>query len=115
MALVKQKIVPHPWFDRETREAANFYCSVFPDSSITNIATLHDTPSGDSDVVSFILSGLPFMAISAGPFFKFNGITGPFSATIVVLTRSPEKTIGMSLRNVGRSVISLGGNRFYGR
>jgi predicted 3-demethylubiquinone-9 3-methyltransferase (glyoxalase superfamily) len=49
-----------------------FYCSVFPDSSIPNVNTLHDTPSGDTEVVSFVLCGQPFMAISAGPLFKFN-------------------------------------------
>src|ERR671916_501632 len=72
MAILKPKIVPHLWFDKEAREAAEFYASVFPDSKITNVTTLHDTPSGDSDVVSFELSGQPFMAISAGPLFKFN-------------------------------------------
>src|SRR5918999_4624968 len=35
MAVIKQKIVPHLWFDREAKEAANFYCSLFPDSRIT--------------------------------------------------------------------------------
>lgn len=65
-------IIPHLWFDKEAREAAEFYCSVFPDSRITNVTTLRDTPSGDCDVVSFELSGQPFMAISAGPLFKFN-------------------------------------------
>ena len=72
MAILKQKIVPHLWFDKEAKEAAEFYASVFPDSRVTNITTLHDTPSGDCDVVSFELSGQPFMAISAGPLFKFN-------------------------------------------
>ncbi len=67
-----QKIVPHLWFDKEANEAAQFYASIFPDSKVTNITTLHDTPSGDCDVVSFELSGQPFMAISAGPLFKFN-------------------------------------------
>jgi len=66
------KIVPHLWFDREAKEAAQFYASIFPDSKVTNITTLRDTPSGDCDVVSFRLSGQPFMAISAGPLFKFN-------------------------------------------
>jgi predicted 3-demethylubiquinone-9 3-methyltransferase (glyoxalase superfamily) len=66
------KIVPHLWFDKEAMEAAKFYSSLFPDSKITNIATLHNTPSGDCDIVSFELSGQPFMAISAGPFFKIN-------------------------------------------
>lgn len=56
----------------EAKEAAELYTSVFPDSKITNITTLHDTPSGDCDIVSFELSGQKFMAISAGPLFKFN-------------------------------------------
>jgi predicted 3-demethylubiquinone-9 3-methyltransferase (glyoxalase superfamily) len=65
-------ITPHLWFNKEAREAADFYCSIFPNSKVTNIRTIRDTPSGDCDVVSFELSGQPFMAISAGPLFKFN-------------------------------------------
>ena len=67
-----QKIIPHLWFDKEAKEAAEFYTSLFPDSEITNVTTLHDTPSGDADTVSFRLWGYNFMAISAGPLFKFN-------------------------------------------
>ena len=67
-----QKITPHLWFDKEAREAAEFYASLLPDSKVTHITTLHDTPSGDSDIVSFELAGQSFMAISAGPLFKFN-------------------------------------------
>jgi predicted 3-demethylubiquinone-9 3-methyltransferase (glyoxalase superfamily) len=67
-----QKITPHLWFDKEAKEAAEFYASIFPNSKITNVTTIHDTPSGDCDIVSFELSGQPFMAISAGPLFKFN-------------------------------------------
>lgn len=40
-----QNITPHLWFDKEAKEAAEFYISVFPNSRITNITTLHDTPS----------------------------------------------------------------------
>ena len=67
-----QQITPHVWFDKEAKEAAEFYSSVLPDSHVTSITTLHDTPSGESDVVSFELAGQPFMAISAGPLFTFN-------------------------------------------
>ncbi|MEK6809479.1 MAG: VOC family protein, partial [Nanoarchaeota archaeon] len=67
-----QKITPHLWFDKEAKEAVEFYASLFPNSKITNITTLHDTPSGDCDIVSFELSDQSFMAISAGPYFKFN-------------------------------------------
>lgn len=72
MAEIKHKITPHLWFDNQAKNAADFYCSVFPDSTITNVTTLYDTPSGDCEVVSFNLVGQPFMAISAGPLFKFN-------------------------------------------
>src|SRR3989338_4439511 len=48
-----QKITPHLWFDKEAREAAVVYTSIFKDSKIKNVTTLHDTPSGDCDVVSF--------------------------------------------------------------
>lgn len=71
-----KKIVPHLWFDKEAREAAEFYVSVFGgNSKVTGSKTLHDTPTppaGDTDVVSFNLWGYQFMAISAGPLFKFN-------------------------------------------
>lgn len=67
-----KKITPHLWFNREAKEAAEFYCSVFSGSKVTNVTTLHDTPSGTVNIVSFELSGQPFMAISAGPLFKFN-------------------------------------------
>lgn len=66
------KIVPHLWFDKEAKEAAEFYTSLLPDSNVTNVTTLHNTPSGDCDIVSFTLAGQPFMAISAGPVFKLN-------------------------------------------
>lgn len=69
-----RKITPHLWFDKEANEAARFYTSVFPKSRITHLTTIHEVPSptGDSDIVSFELWGQPFMAISAGPEFKFN-------------------------------------------
>jgi predicted 3-demethylubiquinone-9 3-methyltransferase (glyoxalase superfamily) len=66
-----QKITPHLWFDTEAVEAAEFYAATLPDSKVTNVTTIHDTPSGDTDIVSFVLWGQPFMAISAGPLFKF--------------------------------------------
>jgi len=72
MTTIKQNIVPHLWFDKEAGEAAQFYTSVFKDSRIKNTTTLHDTPSGTVEVVTFELLGQEFMAISAGPLFKFN-------------------------------------------
>jgi predicted 3-demethylubiquinone-9 3-methyltransferase (glyoxalase superfamily) len=80
------KITPHLWFDREAVEAAEFYSSTFPNSRVTDVSTLHDTPSGDCDVVSFELVGQPFMAISAGPLFKFTP-----AVSFLVRCRSKEE------------------------
>ncbi|MBW3620591.1 MAG: VOC family protein, partial [Actinobacteria bacterium] len=46
-------------------------CETFPDSRVTSVVTLPGTPSGDVDTVAFELFGQPFMAISAGPLFRF--------------------------------------------
>lgn len=67
-----QKIIPHLWYDKEAAQAAEFYVSAFGgDSKVTHKSTLKNTPSGDCDIVSFDLEGFSFMAISAGPYFKF--------------------------------------------
>jgi predicted 3-demethylubiquinone-9 3-methyltransferase (glyoxalase superfamily) len=67
-----KKITPHLWFDKEAKEAATLYVSLFKDSVIKNINTIKGTPSGDCDIVSFKMAGEDFMAISAGPYFKLN-------------------------------------------
>ncbi len=67
-----KQITPFLWFDKEAKEAAEFYCSVFKRSKIKKVFTQHNTPSGDAQSVWFELNGQPFMAISAGPYFKFN-------------------------------------------
>lgn len=67
-----QIIVPHLWFDTEAEEAVEFYMSIFPESKLTDCTTLHDTPSGDAQQLSFELYGYRFMAINAGPYFTFN-------------------------------------------
>ncbi|HSX25062.1 MAG TPA: VOC family protein [Candidatus Andersenbacteria bacterium] len=65
-------ITPHLWFDTQAKESAQLYISLFPDSRIKSSTTISNTPSGDSDIVSFQLAGQDFMAISAGPYFKLN-------------------------------------------
>jgi predicted 3-demethylubiquinone-9 3-methyltransferase (glyoxalase superfamily) len=67
-------ITAHLWFDKEAKEAADFYCSLFPNSKILHESTVHGvpTPSGNCEIVSFELNEQPFTAISAGPMFKFN-------------------------------------------
>ncbi|MFA6005506.1 MAG: VOC family protein [Patescibacteria group bacterium] len=72
MVKAAQGIIPHLWYDKEASEAAHFYAEVFPESKVMSTITLSDTPSGDTEIVSFEVWGHPFMAMSAGPMFTFN-------------------------------------------
>lgn len=59
-----QKIIPHLWFNTEAKEASEFYTSLLPNSKVTNIVTIRNTPSGDCDIVTFDLAEQTFMAIN---------------------------------------------------
>lgn len=67
-----KKITTHLWFDKEAIEAATCYTSLLSGSKVERVNKITDTPSGDYDIVTFNLAGEPFMAISAGPYFKFS-------------------------------------------
>lgn len=67
-----QKITPHLWFDKEAVEAAKLYTSAFENSTINGKTDLHNTPSGDAQLVQISLAGQDFMLLNAGPLFKFN-------------------------------------------
>lgn len=97
-----QKIIPHLWFDKEAKEAADFYVQAFKDdSSVTSVTVLPGTPSGDTTVVSFTLCGQDFMAISAGPVFTFNP-----SISFLVYCKSKEEADGLwSTLSEGGSVL----------
>lgn len=99
-----QKITPHLWYDKEAVEAAEFYASALPDSKVTKVNTIHDTPSGDTDVVSFELIGQPFMAISAGPLFKF---TPAVSFLISCETKDEVDEIWSKLSEGGTALMPL--------
>lgn len=103
-------IAPHLWFGREAREAAEFYCSVFPDARIRSIATLRNTPSGDADVVAFTLAGQPFMAISAGPLFTLNpsiSFLVNFDPSSDVDARANLDTLWAALIDGGQALMAL--------
>lgn len=78
-----QKITPNLWFDGNAREAAEFYTSVFPDGKIISteyypnsadegLADFQLNMAGKELVVVFEVLGMRFVAINAGPEFKFN-------------------------------------------
>ena len=60
---MKNLIYPCLWFDFKAKEAADFYCSVFNDTKITD-----ENPI----VVVFESSGQKFLCVNGGPEFKLN-------------------------------------------
>jgi predicted 3-demethylubiquinone-9 3-methyltransferase (glyoxalase superfamily) len=69
-----QKIVTFLWFNNNAEEAMNFYCSIFKNSKILEIARYGDTgpgPKGSVMTGRFQLEGQQFIALNGGPTFKF--------------------------------------------
>lgn len=62
------KITPFLWFDSQAEEAMLFYASIFKNSKIGSI---NRGPDGNAFIVNFELEGQHFMALNAGPQFKF--------------------------------------------
>jgi predicted 3-demethylubiquinone-9 3-methyltransferase (glyoxalase superfamily) len=72
---MSQKITPNLWFDTEAEEAAEFYCSVFKNSRITNVSRYGDAVPDKAGMVLTVeweLEGQNFVAINGGPQYKFN-------------------------------------------
>jgi predicted 3-demethylubiquinone-9 3-methyltransferase (glyoxalase superfamily) len=60
---MRNQIMPCLWFDDKAKEAAEFYCSVFPDTVVT---------SKNHIVVTIESSGQKFMLLNGGPHFTIN-------------------------------------------
>lgn len=74
MPAIARTITPNLWFDFDGEDAAEFYCSVFPNSRILRKAHyLKDSPGPEGAVmtVEFELDGQRFVAINGGPQFPF--------------------------------------------
>jgi predicted 3-demethylubiquinone-9 3-methyltransferase (glyoxalase superfamily) len=67
------EITPNLWFDTQAEEAAEFYCSLFPNSKITNVSHYGDggPRAGQVLTVEFVLDGNKFLALNGGPEFTF--------------------------------------------
>ncbi len=78
-----KQITPNLWFDGNAQKAVEFYVSVFPDSKVIStiyypnsaeegLADFQKDLAGKVLTIEFELSGNRFVAINAGPEFKFN-------------------------------------------
>ena len=103
------KITPHLWFDKEAREAAELYTSIFKDSRIKNTTTLHNTPSGSVDLLTIELLGQEFRLISAGPLFKF---TPAVSFLVACETKDEVDELWNELSKGGSVLMELGNYPF---
>lgn len=74
---MNNNIHPCLWYDGNAKAAADFYCSLFPNSKITV-----NTPM----VVNFELNGQKFMGLNGGPKFKFNP-----SISFLVISESDDE------------------------
>jgi len=58
-----KQVYPCLWFNNNAREAADFYCTIFPNAKIINDSGM---------VVNFELDGALFSGLNGGDMFKFN-------------------------------------------
>lgn len=80
--MLLQKIKPFLWYDNGAEQAAEFYCTLFPNSHIRNITRYPQggmAPAGTVMTVEFTLAGIEFVALNGGPMFRF---TEAFSLSI---------------------------------
>ena len=71
-------ITPFLWYDSQAEEAAQFYTSIFPNSSVVSVTRYGDTgpgPKGSVMTAVFTLDGQRFMALNGGPQFTFTPAT----------------------------------------
>jgi predicted 3-demethylubiquinone-9 3-methyltransferase (glyoxalase superfamily) len=75
---ITQRITPFLWFDDKAEEGAKFYASVFKNSKIDKVTRYPEEAAkkigrepGSVMTVEFTLDGVEFVALNAGPQFKF--------------------------------------------
>jgi 2-polyprenyl-6-hydroxyphenyl methylase/3-demethylubiquinone-9 3-methyltransferase len=85
------RIAPCLWYDGQAEEAATFYASVFPNSSVDAVnRSPADYPSGKAGnvlTVEFTVLGMKFLGLNGGPQFQFDE-----AVSFQVYTETQEET-----------------------
>jgi len=112
---MEQKITPNLWFEGNAKEAVDFYVSAFPDSKVLHATTYPNSAeegladfqmnlAGDILTVEFELGHHRFVAINAGPEFKFN----PSVSFMVNFDPSRDAKAGEHLKDLWNRLIAGG-------
>lgn len=98
-------------FNNQAEDAARFYTSIFPNSSITRITRYPDLgpqspfKTGSVMTVEFTLDGHPFTALNGGPQFAF---TQAFSIAVVCDTQAEVDEFWGKLVAAGGKPVACG-------
>jgi predicted 3-demethylubiquinone-9 3-methyltransferase (glyoxalase superfamily) len=75
------------WYNGRGREAAEFYCSLIPNSRIeSSYASDSGGPDGNMhfEVIDLTLNGAPYQLLDAGPMF-------PLSECVSIMVKTPDQ------------------------
>jgi predicted 3-demethylubiquinone-9 3-methyltransferase (glyoxalase superfamily) len=71
-------VTTYLWFDEEALEAAQFYASTFPETTLGNVSYYQEgapKPAGTALTVELSLFGQPFVCLNGGPEFPHTPAT----------------------------------------
>jgi predicted 3-demethylubiquinone-9 3-methyltransferase (glyoxalase superfamily) len=99
---ITQKVTPFLSYPSQAREAAEFYCSLLPDSKINH---LHTNPLDGSELlVDFQLSGVQFLALNTGQSGPAWDFTHSFSISVACETQAEIDRLWAALSEGGAEI-----------
>ncbi len=91
--MIRQKMAICLWFDDQAEAAANYYCSIFQNSSVNKVSKYghegyehHQKEAGTVMTIEFSINGMDFVGLNGGKQFAFNE-----AASIAVYCESQEE------------------------
>lgn len=87
---IQQKITPCLWVEKNAKEVANYYLSIFKDGKLKDYQQFTNPPEmgGQTfDTAVMEIAGIEFSILAAGPLFKFNE-----AVSFVINTKDQDET-----------------------